>query len=168
MMTRPFVIGGAVFAAPITWAVLALVSGYCLPFFDNPVVPDTGSCVALGSAIEISFSWILWFATVSLLYPVVEELAFRGLVQGELLQRFPPMESSWLGISQANLLTSILFVACHTIYHPPLWSLSIIFPSLIFGYFRDESGHIGISIMLHVLYNAGFYLLFHAGAALLD
>jgi uncharacterized protein len=97
-------------------------------------------------------------ASLVLLQPLVEELLFRGLLQGRLA------ESSWGrrqfgGFTLANLSVSLVFTSLHFINHPALWAAGVLFPSLLFGYFRDRHGSVYPAIALHVFYNAGFFLL---------
>ena len=93
-------------------------------------------------------------------YPVAEEIVFRGLIQ-ELLQEY--LGGGRLGpLTVANLLTSCLFTGLHFIYHPPLWAALVFFPSLVFGFFKERSGTLAAPIALHVFYNAGFIWLFCA------
>ena len=63
------------------------------------------------------------------------------------------------GMTQANLLTSVLFVLAHVFYHSPLWAVAVFVPSLVFGHFRDRVGNIAPSLALHVYYNMGFFCL---------
>ncbi len=92
-------------------------------------------------------------------YPVVEELAFRGWLQG-WLHRFAAVRRSLGGVSGANLLTSLLFVAAHFLYHPPVWAAAVFLPSLVFGWFRDRYRSVVPGILLHIIYNSGYFLLF--------
>jgi len=97
-------------------------------------------------------------AVLVLLQPLLEELLFRGLIQGKLLTR------NWgkrrfAGFTLANLATSLLFTALHFASHPPLWAAGVLLPSLLFGYFRDRHDSIYPAIALHVFYNAGYFLL---------
>jgi len=93
-----------------------------------------------------------------LLYPVVEEMVFRGLIQ-ELVHDY--ISHHLLGsLSVANLLTSLLFAGMHFIYHAPLWAALVFFPSLVFGFFKDRTGRLPAPILLHVFYNAGFLWMF--------
>ena len=97
-----------------------------------------------------------------LLYPVVEEIVFRGLVQ-ELVHEY--ISQRVLGpLSIANILTSCLFTGLHFLYHAPLWAALVFFPSLVFGFFKDRSGRLTAPILLHSFYNAGFLWLFSAPA----
>jgi membrane protease YdiL (CAAX protease family) len=111
---------------------------------------------------QLNWGWPLadpWrYLLPVLCYPVVEEIVFRGLVQ-ELVHDY--ISQRLLGpLSIANLLTSCLFTGLHFLYHPPLWAALVFFPSLVFGFFKDRSGHLTAPILLHVFYNAGFLWLF--------
>ena len=107
--------------------------------------------------LELSITWprLLWLA---LLVPLVEELAFRGGVQGLLADRFP---RCWWGqrLSLANLLTSLLFAAAHAGIAAHWNGLLVLAPSLAFGYFRDKYQRVAPAILLHGFYNAGFFLI---------
>ncbi len=96
---------------------------------------------------------------VCLIYPVLEELAFRGFVQTWLLEKPQFAHMPAAGISYANVATSILFAGAHLINQSPLWAVSIFFPSLVFGYFRDRYDLVWPSVILHCWYNTGFFLL---------
>lgn len=86
--------------------------------------------------------------------PVVEELVFRGALQGHLLAR------GWtrrIGpVSSANLGTTVAFVALHFMAQPPAWAIAVAVPSLVFGHVRERAGSVLPAIALHALYNAGF------------
>lgn len=98
------------------------------------------------------------FLVVALLYPVVEEVVFRGLLQDLMHQRLKPWR---LGpLTHANILTSLLFTALHFINHPPLWAASVLVPSLLFGFFKDRTGGLAAPISLHVFYNSGYFWVF--------
>ncbi len=86
-------------------------------------------------------------------YPVIEELAFRGVIQ-EFIASKTKQYSSFFYLSVANIVTSLLFVAMHFVHHTPLWAMLVFVPSLVFGYFKEQYGHIGASIFLHMFYNA--------------
>lgn len=100
-------------------------------------------------------SLILW-------YPLVEELAFRGLVQGWLGYRLTNT-GRLLGLSTANLLTALLFMAWHLLYRSDLLAWLVLVPALVFGYFRERHDSVVPPMILHCLYNAcllpGWYLL---------
>jgi membrane protease YdiL (CAAX protease family) len=93
-----------------------------------------------------------------LLYPVVEEIIFRGLIQ-ELVRDYISRHS--LGpVTIANLLTSLLFTGLHFIYHAPLWAALVFFPSLVFGFFKDRTNHLSCNARLSGV-NRGYDPLLH-------
>jgi len=131
----------AMAAGPACWLVLSLI---------------------LQPAVQWGWPLLLpWqFLLPVLVYPVAEEVVFRGLVQ-ELLAEY--LGSGRLGpLSVANLLTSCLFTGLHFIHHPPLWASLVFFPSLVFGFFKERTAALAAPIILHVFYNAGFIWLFAA------
>jgi membrane protease YdiL (CAAX protease family) len=103
--------------------------------------------LSLGAALSV----LLW-------QPIVEELLFRGVLQGELASTAWGRRQRY-GLSLANLASSAAFAALHFIHHPPLWAAAVAVPSLIFGHFRDRYGHVYASLLLHIYYNTGYFLL---------
>ncbi len=133
--------GLAILAAPVLWTLLFLI--------DSP---------------QFSLSWIMlapWlFLSLVLVQPLLEEIVFRGGLQGWLSSKAWG-EQSIIGITYANMVTSVIFVAMHFIYHAPLMALLVLLPSLIFGYFRDRyDGWLLPSILLHCFYNAGYFIIY--------
>lgn len=111
---------------------------------------------------ELQWDWPLrqpmLFLWPALLYPVMEEIIFRGLLQDLAHQYLRPWR---LGpLSHANVLTSLLFTGLHFLYHPPAWAAAVLLPSLIFGFFKDRYRGLAAPILLHVFYNAGYFWLF--------
>lgn len=115
--------------------------------------------------------WIAWWLTFPtrsqplpasfwlnqvFLIPLIEELIFRGWLQGRLL-RSQKMRRRCCGISFANLATALLFTLAHFFTHPPLWALAVVIPALAFGYFRERHGSLYPAILLHVYYNGGYF-----------
>ncbi len=99
------------------------------------------------------------FILLVILYPCLEELVFRGLVQGWLLER-TRLQRRCYGFSLANVITASLFSALHFFAHPPLAAAAVLLPALIFGYFRDRYGSLHAPILLHVFYNLGYFWIF--------
>lgn len=100
------------------------------------------------------------FLMPALIYPVLEEIAFRGLLQE--LVREHVSRASFGPLSHANLLTSAVFTALHFLNHPPLWAAPVLFPSLVFGFFKDRTQSLAAPIILHMFYNSGYLWLFSA------
>lgn len=106
-------------------------------------------------------AWLV-LLKLALLVPILEEIVFRGGLQGFLISK-PAFSKSWFGLSVANIVTSVIFAAMHLIYNPPVWAMLVFIPSLVFGWARDRYNSIIPSIILHAVYNAGFVYLFVAG-----
>ena len=120
------------------------------------------SLYASGTAIsgpEWLVEHLVLFLQLTLLYPVIEELVFRGLLQ-EALWKTRLNRLSIYCISMPNIFTSLLFTAFHFFNHSPVWAVAVLGPSLVFGYFRDRYRHVIPAIALHVFYNSGYFLLF--------
>ena len=111
---------------------------------------------------ELVLDWPLgnpWGLVIpALVYPVLEEIVFRGGLQTAFHKVFqsPPLGP----VSLANLGTSIVFTVVHFVYHAPLWAVSIFIPSLIFGYLKDRYHSLRSPIAVHIFYNLGYYWLF--------
>lgn len=125
----------ALAAAPLSLLVLT----WGVPSWGN------GMRVQLFSALSL----ILW-------RPLVEEMLFRGIIQGQLM-KYRWARTTILKLSVANLATSLLFMLAHLADHSSAWAAAVGMPSLVFGYFRDRYGHILPSLVLHAAYN-GMYL----------
>ncbi len=102
--------------------------------------------------------WSPAFLSAALWQPLFEELLFRGIVQGYLLQSMAG-QKTWFGLSISNLLTSFVFTLAHLTSHSIWWSLLVFVPSLCFGFVRDRFGSVYSSIALHAFYNTGYFLL---------
>ena len=137
-------------------------------FYRSPVFL---SALAMGGAVWLVLTllaivqplpWLqifsLPFLVAVLWQPTVEELLFRGCLQGWLFTHGWGRQS-FVGISVANLLTSIVFSGAHIATHSLPWALSTLFPSLLFGVLRDRSGSVLPPLALHIIYNAGYFLL---------
>jgi len=124
--------------------LLALLAGAIILWLFHDMLPPFSS--------SVEFHWKLWLSLV-IWQPVVEEILFRGIVQGQL-RKTRWGQRAWLKISAANVVTSIAFVTAHMINNPPLFSISVIIPSLLFGYFRDTCNSVYPSILLHSAFNA--------------
>jgi membrane protease YdiL (CAAX protease family) len=124
--------------------LLAILSGVFVLWAIHDMMPP------FSSAFE--FHWTLWLSLV-IWHPVIEEVLFRGILQGQLYKT-KWGHHSWYGISAANVVTSVMFAAIHMVKNPPLFAASIFIPSLLFGYFRDRCHSVYPSILLHAAFNA--------------
>lgn len=96
-----------------------------------------------------------WFWAV-VTQPVLEELTFRGLLQGELANRRWGRRAR-CGVSLANFGASLAFTALHFHYHPPLWAASVMAPSLALGWLRERNGTTWSPMLMHALFNLAFF-----------
>jgi len=101
---------------------------------------------------HVEFNWTQLLSLI-IWQPLLEEVLFRGIIQGQLIKQ-DWAKRAWLGISNANVITSALFVAMHMINSPPLFALTVFAPSLVFGYFRDRCNSVYPCIIIHSSYNA--------------
>ncbi|HEY0844754.1 MAG TPA: JDVT-CTERM system glutamic-type intramembrane protease [Noviherbaspirillum sp.] len=118
------------------------------------IVPSWSDGIRLHAFVLLSA--VLW-------QPLVEELLFRGVIQGQL-GKHAWGRAAILKLTAANFLASLLFALAHLATHAPAWAAAVILPSLVFGYFRDRYGHLLPSLLLHAGYN-GCYLLIGADRA---
>jgi len=129
----------------------------CDPHFVLAALAAVPVWIALGQLVgermQVNFAATALVSFV-VLQPAVEELVFRGALQGHLLER------GWtrrIGpISNANLGTTAAFVALHFMAQPPAWAIAVAAPSLVFGHVRERFGSVLPAIALHSIYNAGF------------
>lgn len=127
--------------------VLALFAGIAVVLAGHDWLPPFSS--------QYAFDWRLILSLI-VWHPLLEEILFRGLIQGQLIKRAWG-QRSWLQISGANIVTSVLFVIAHMYMNPPLFALTVFIPSLLYGYFREYCNSVYPSIVLHAAYN-GFVI----------
>lgn len=131
--------GAAILAAPLFW-----VAWFC---WTRPGLHP-------GWPLEHPDTFLL----LVLIYPVLEEVVFRGLIQDWAGKR---LAGCTVGpVTAGNLATSTLFTLAHVGYHATPWALLVVFPSLVFGWLKDQTGSLIPPIGLHIFYNAGFVWLF--------
>jgi len=115
--------------------------------------------LVFGGQMRVPAGWFAWVSFV-LLQPVLEELVFRGILQGLLLRLTTTGgQTRRLGpVSLANLGVTLGFVALHLPAQPLAWALAVAVPSLVLGHLRDRTASVWPCILVHVTYNAGFAL----------
>jgi len=134
----------------------------------NPVLIHCWHDKAFGIALllPLPFWWLFhaqgWQSAANvwmllLVSPLLEELAFRGTLQGLLLQSRWGVIRHGL-ISHANLLTAALFGLTHALLLGHSLALLTFFPGLLFGFFRERYQTLWPVIALHSYYNAGLLL----------
>ena len=119
--------------------LLILSAGFIIWFYPPPLV-----LISWKKLLVISF---------------VEELVFRFFLQ-ECLNQIFKQKTLLRSITAANLLTSIGFSLLHLFSHPLLWSLLVIFPSLLFGWIWDRYKNVIPCWILHFSYNLLYFYRF--------
>ena len=91
------------------------------------------------------------------LIPIVEEVLFRGLLQGWLLEKnwFSKQEA---GVSRANWLSSFAFAAAHIWQHALILAPGYVLVSLVLGHFRERYRGVLVPVLLHGYYNLGLII----------
>lgn len=111
--------------------------------------------LTLGERMRSPSGFAAW-ASLVLVQPAVEELVFRGVLQGQLLRLTAARKLGPLTL--ANLMVTAAFVATHLLAQPPGWALAVAVPSLVFGHLRERFDSVAPAIAMHAFYNAGFGL----------
>jgi membrane protease YdiL (CAAX protease family) len=124
--------------------ILAMLAGALFLLLFHDLIPAFSS--------SFQFNWAVFLSLV-IWQPLIEEVLFRGIIQGQFAKR-EWGKHSWLNISSANLATSVLFVIMHMVNSSPLFALTVFVPSLVFGYLRDYCNSVYPCIILHGAYNA--------------
>ncbi|MCC5795582.1 MAG: JDVT-CTERM system CAAX-type protease [Chromatiales bacterium] len=102
---------------------------------------------------SLSGSGLTALLLLLLLSPVLEELVFRGLIQGWLLER-PWARRRFGPLSVANLLSAAAFALSHWPRGGLLQVSGVLWPGLVFGYFRERHGRLATPVLLHAWYNS--------------
>ncbi len=93
-----------------------------------------------------------------LVFPVLEEVVFRGLVLGTLV-RYPVLaRMHGPGISAANVITAAWFAMAHLLRAPWPWALATFVPGLVFGWSRERHGTLLPPMLLHIAYNLAVWV----------
>ena len=103
---------------------------------------------------------VLAWVSFLLVQPALEELVFRGILQGQVLRLSTRQgQSLRLGpFTLANVLVTVGFVALHLRAQPLAWALAVAVPSLVLGHLRERLASVWPAILVHAIYNAGFGL----------
>ncbi len=101
---------------------------------------------------------LLAWASFVVLQPVLEELVFRGILQGQALRLTTRHgQARRLGpVTLANVLVTLVFVLLHLRAQPLAWALAVAGPSLVFGHLRERFDSVWPAVLVHAVYNAGF------------
>ncbi|AFU99110.1 abortive infection protein [Simiduia agarivorans SA1 = DSM 21679] len=112
--------------------------------------------LALGAWMPVSLTPFQLVLLV-ILFPLLEEIVFRGLVQPLIARHW---RARWQQLSLANMATSALFALAHVASRGPSpLTVGVFIPSLLFGHAAESNrGKLGAPIAMHMAFNAGFFL----------
>jgi membrane protease YdiL (CAAX protease family) len=113
--------------------------------------PGTAPPTVLGISPSGTMGWLVVVALAVIGAPVVEELFFRGLLQGAFTRR--------VGAVPAIFVTALIFSVAHITSEGPTAPI-ILFPSgVILGYLRFRTGRLAAGMVAHATFNASLFLL---------
>ena len=116
--------------------------------------------------LTASLSWVAlqWpmFFVLCVASPILEEYVFRGMLYEVKDARCRKVWffGDYLSISFANATTTVLFVITHMITREPMVGALVLVPSLYLGLLRHRYGSIGVCMLIHALWNIGWFSLF--------
>ncbi|TVP56489.1 MAG: JDVT-CTERM system CAAX-type protease [Halomonadaceae bacterium] len=107
-------------------------------------------------ALAVTAAGVVFFVVI---FPVLEELVFRGLIQGSLL-RTQWGQKRFVSLSLANLLTTLCFALLHGPRGGITLALAVILPSLALGVFRERHRSVLSPVLLHMVFNGSVMAVF--------
>jgi uncharacterized protein len=114
--------------------------------------PNSVSPRILGVTPSGTTGWVILIALAVVGAPFVEELFFRGLLQGALTRRIAAVP--------ALFLAAIIFSFAHVLDEGILAPLALFPMALVLGYLRLRTGKLAAGVVAHCLFNASAFLLF--------
>jgi membrane protease YdiL (CAAX protease family) len=143
-----FGVTGAVVGRIIPLLVLVAIvlarSGFGTP---NPASPTI-----LGLQPSGTFAWATIFVLTVIGAPLVEELFFRGLVQGAFSRRVGPVA--------AIFVTAIIFSFAHVLSEGLAAPVQLFPMAVVLGYLRYKTGRLAAGMVAHATFNASLFILF--------
>jgi membrane protease YdiL (CAAX protease family) len=141
-------LGGAVVGRILPLIVLIRIvvagSGFGTP---NGAAPEV-----LGVTPSSTAGWVVVIVLAVLGAPLVEELFFRGLLQGAFTRR--------VGAVPSLFITALIFSFAHVLNEGPLAPLALFPMAVVLGYLRYRTGRLAAGMVAHALFNASLLALF--------
>ncbi|MBV8463606.1 MAG: CPBP family intramembrane metalloprotease [Acidimicrobiales bacterium] len=114
--------------------------------------PNSASRTILGIQPSGTFAWVTVFVLVVIGAPLVEELFFRGLVQGAFSRRIGPVA--------AIFVTAVIFCFAHVLSEGPAAPVQLFPMAVVLGYLRHHTGRLAAGMVAHATFNASLFMLF--------
>ena len=140
-------------AGAVVGRILPLIVLVCIVLagsgFGNPnaAAPRIVGVTPSGTA-----GWVVVVVLAVVGAPLVEELFFRGLLQGAFTRR--------VGAVPALFVTALIFSFAHVLNEGPLAPLALFPMAVVLGYLRYRTGRLAAGMVAHALFNASLFLLF--------
>jgi membrane protease YdiL (CAAX protease family) len=99
-----------------------------------------------GTTPEGTTGWVVMGLLLVVGAPIVEELFFRGLIQGAFTRR--------LGPTPAIFVTALIFCFAHVLSQGPIAPLVLFPAALVLGYLRHRFGRLAPGMIAHSTFNA--------------
>jgi membrane protease YdiL (CAAX protease family) len=114
--------------------------------------PNGASSTILGITPSGTVGWVIVVTLAVIGAPLVEELFFRGLVQGAFTRR--------IGAVPALFATAIIFSFAHILNEGLLAPVALFPMAVVLGYLRYRTERLAAGMVAHALFNASLFLLF--------
>ncbi len=131
-----------------------------------------GASLALGDLNLVSKIWFVMpesplavvahFALGVILWPLFDELLFRGWIYTALRARFGFAAALWTTAILFALANALLFALAH--WDPThLYALAILLLGLVLGYVRERTGSVRATTLVHMIYTLSEFALTFLG-----
>ena len=107
--------------------------------------PSTAGREIDGATPEGLTGWVVMGLFLVVGAPIVEELLFRGLIQGAFTRR--------LGATPAIFVTAVIFSFAHVLNEGPVAPLVLFPAALVLGYLRNRYGRLAPGMIAHATFN---------------
>lgn len=142
-------LGFLLLALPLVIVVGAVTQWLWVAFGGEPPGPTAHATLNMLFDDEAgawgSWGWVT-VAAAALGAPILEEIIYRGLLQGAMVSA---MKSPWLGI----IATSAVFALAHAAAAPPFALPTLFVLGLALGAAMERSGRLGVCIAMHAGFN---------------
>lgn len=127
-----------------------VVGGVAFAYFSVILISGAGVIKPVGGWKFVQYIFIA---------PITEEIIFRGFLQKLIKEKFPARIWS---LTSANIFVSVIFASLHFASSANFYSLSVFFPSLIFGLLYDRNGSVIPCIVVHSIFNLNIFIVYQS------
>ncbi len=130
------------------WYLIAAVSGVATFFIASWLMAAVAHLLGIEttgcsqSYLDAGYGWGVVFLVICIQPPLIEELAFRGIIL--------PVLRDTIGLRDAVIVSSLMFMVLHLL---PLAFPHLLLIGLMLGYLRVKSGSLYPCILMHFVHN---------------